>query len=246
SAVADNNSIDAPSGVVRAFDARTGALKWSWDPVVQDPSDPAYQTWMGPNAHRAGAANAWSIIAADPERDLVVLPTSSPSVDYFGGERRGQNLYANAVVALRASTGARVWHFQTVHHDLWDYDIPAQPVLFTMQREGREIPALAQPTKMGFLFILNRETGEPLFPVEERMVPASDVAGEEAWPTQPFPVRPAPLVPTRLTPNDAFGVTEESRASCRERIASLRSEGIFTPPSTRGSLLYPGNVGGSN
>ena len=157
-----------------------------------------------------------------------------------------RNLFANSVVALRASTGHIVWHFQAVHHDLWDYDIPAQPVLFSLRRGGREIPALAQPTKMGFLFVLNRETGEPLFPVDERPVPASDVAGEEAWPTQPFPTRPPPLVPVRLTADDAFGVSADSRAWCRERIASLRSEGIFTPPSVRGSIAYPGNVGGSN
>jgi len=174
------------------------------------------------------------------------VPVGSASSDFYGGERLGQNLFANSVVALRASTGQPIWHFQAVHHDLWDYDIPAQPVLFTARRGGREIPALAQPTKMGFLFVLNRETGEPLFPIEERRVPASDVPGEEAWPTQPFPTRPKPLVPIQLTPDDAFGVTAQSRAWCRDRIASLRSEGIFTPPSIRGSIAFPGNVGGSN
>ncbi|HVE87472.1 MAG TPA: hypothetical protein VND93_31660, partial [Myxococcales bacterium] len=142
SAVADNNNIDAPSGEVRAFDARTGALRWTWDPVVQDPRDPAHATWIGPNAHRTGAANAWSIIAADPERDLVFVPTSSPSVDYFGGERRGQNLYANSIVALRASTGERVWHFQTVHHDLWDYDNASPPALVTLRAGDRAVPAV--------------------------------------------------------------------------------------------------------
>jgi quinoprotein glucose dehydrogenase len=214
--------------------------------VPREASEPGYDTWRGPAARATGAANAWSIISVDAARNLVFVPVGSASPDFYGGERLGQNLFANSIVALRASTGTRVWHFQAVHHDLWDYDIPAQPVLFTLQREGREIPALAQPTKMGFLFILNRETGEPLFPVEERKVPASNVAGEEAWPTQPFPTRPKPLVPIQLTATDAFGVTEESRAWCRDRIASLRSDGIFTPPSIRGSLLYPGNVGGSN
>jgi quinoprotein glucose dehydrogenase len=246
SSVSDGQRAAAPNGIVRAFDARTGALKWTWDPVPREPSLPGYDTWRGPTAHATGAANAWSIISADAARDLVFVPVGSASPDFYGGERLGQNLFANSVVALRASSGQPVWHFQAVHHDLWDYDIPAQPVLFTMHRGGRDIPALAQPTKMGFLFILNRDTGEPLFPVEERKVPASDVAGEEAWPTQPFPTRPGPLVPIHLAPEDAFGVTAESRTWCRDRIASLRSEGIFTPPTVRGSIAFPGNVGGSN
>lgn len=246
SAVSDGKRAAAPNGVVRAFDARSGALRWSWDPIPRDASQPGADTWRGPAARSTGAANAWSMISADAARDLVFVPVGSASPDFYGGERLGSNLYANSVVALRASTGQLVWHFQAVHHDLWDYDIPAQPVLFTLHRDGREIPALAQPTKMGFLFVLNRESGEPLFPVEERKVPASDVAGEEAWPTQPFPTAPKPLTPIHLTPDDAFGATPESRAWCRERIASLRSEGIFTPPSVRGAILYPGNLGGSN
>jgi quinoprotein glucose dehydrogenase len=246
SAVSDGKRAAAPNGVVRGFDARSGTLRWSWDPIPRDASQPNAQTWQGPAARSTGAANAWSVISADAGRDLVFVPVGSASPDFYGGERLGSNLYANSVVALRASTGQLVWHFQVVHHDLWDYDIPAQPALFTLHRAGREIPALAQPTKMGFLFVLNRETGAPLFPVEERKVPASDVAGEEAWPTQPFPTAPRPLVPTHLTPDEAFGATPESRAWCRDRIASLRSEGIFTPPSVRGSILYPGNLGGSN
>jgi quinoprotein glucose dehydrogenase len=246
SSVADNQRAAAPNGVVRAFDARTGALRWSWDPIPRAPADTGYDTWRGPSAHATGAANAWSIISADPERDLVFVPIGSASPDFYGGERLGQNLFADSVVALRASTGALVWHFQAVHHDLWDYDVPAQPVLFDFRRDGRTVPALAQATKMGFLYILNRETGEPLLPIEERRVPASDVPGEEAWPTQPFPVVPKPLVPIALAPEDAFGVTPEARAWCRRRIAELRSEGIFTPPSLRGSIVYPGNIGGSN
>ncbi len=246
SAVSDGKRAAAPNGVVRAFDARSGALRWSWDPIPRKAGQPGVDTWRGPAARSTGAANAWSVISADATRDLVFVPVGSASPDFYGGERLGSNLYANSVVALRASTGQLVWHFQAVHHDLWDYDIPAQPVLFTLHRDGREIPALAQPTKMGFLFVLNRESGVPLFPVEERKVPASDVAGEEAWPTQPFPTAPKPLAPIHLTPDEAFGATPEARAWCRERIASLRSEGIFTPPSVRGSILYPGNLGGSN
>jgi quinoprotein glucose dehydrogenase len=246
SGVADNNRTTAPSGVVRAFDARTGALRWSWDPVPQDSTDPAWRTWQGPTAHRTGAANAWSIITVDTARDLVFVPTGSASPDYYGGERRGSNLYANSIVALRGSTGKVVWHFQVVHHDLWDYDVPASPALMTVRRAGKNIPAVVVATKVGHLFVLNRETGVPLFPVEERPVPQSDVPGESSWPTQPVPTLPKPLVPQRLTAGEAWGVTEADRQWCRAQIASLRSDGPFTPPSVRGSLIVPGNIGGSN
>jgi quinoprotein glucose dehydrogenase len=246
SAVADGWRAAAPSGVVRAFDARTGALRWSWDPITRDSTQPGYETWIGPNAHKTGAANAWSIITVDSARDLIFVPTGSASPDFFGGERLGQNLFANSVVALRASTGTMVWHFQAVHHDLWDYDVPAQPVLFTMRRGGHEIPALAQATKTGFLFILDRETGKPLFPVEERPVPQSDVSGERAWPTQPFPTLPRPLSPDKFDLKDAFGVSESGRAWCRQQLVGARSTGIFTPPSTTPTVIFPGNIGGSN
>jgi quinoprotein glucose dehydrogenase len=246
SAVGDGRRAAAPSGVVRAFDARTGGLKWSWDPVARDSTQPGYDTWRGPQAHHAGAANAWSIISVDSARDLVFVPTGSASPDFFGGERLGQNLFANSIVALRASTGRMVWHFQTVHHDLWDYDVPAQPLLFTMHREGREIAALAQTTKMGHVFMLDRETGTPLFPVEERPVPRSDVAGEDAWPTQPFPTVPRPLSSPRFDLSEIFGVTDAGRAWCREQLAGARWSGIFTPPGLVPTVIFPGNVGGSN
>src|SRR5690606_21589650 len=246
SAIGDNRRVDAPRGVVRAYDARTGALRWAWDPIPRAAEDPAHASWRSEQAARTGAANAWSILSVDPERDLLFVPTSSPSPDYYGGERLGDNRYANSVVALRASTGEVVWHFQTVHHDLWDYDVPAQPVLTTVMRDGAAVPAVVQATKMGHLFVLHRETGEPLFPVEEWPVPASDVPGEEAWPTQPFPLLPPPLAAQRLRPEDAWGVTPWDRARCREKIAALRNEGIFTPPSLGGTLAFPGNAGGSN
>jgi quinoprotein glucose dehydrogenase len=246
SAVGDGRRVASPSGVVRAFDARTGALKWSWDPVPRDSTQLGYDTWRGPQAHRTGAANAWSVFSTDSARDLVFVPTGSASPDFFGGERLGQNLFANSVVALRASTGQMVWHFQMVHHDLWDYDVPAQPVLFTMHRDGRTIAALAQTTKMGHVFLLDRETGTPLFPVEERPVPRSDVAGEEAWPTQPFPTLPRPLVPARFDSSEIFGATDAGRAWCREQLAGARSTGIFTPPSLTPTVIFPGNIGGSN
>jgi quinoprotein glucose dehydrogenase len=245
SGVADNNRIDAASGEVRAFDARTGKLRWTWDPVPQDPSDQAYTTWLGPRAHATGAANAWSVIAADPQRDLVVVPTGSASPDYYGGERLGDNRYANSVVALRASTGQLVWHFQTVHHDLWDYDNASPPALVTVHRDGAAIPAVLQATKTGQLFVLHRETGAPLFPIEERAVPASTVPGERASPTQPFSSI-APLSPHRFGARDAWGPTAETREACREAMAGLREEGIFTPPSLEGTLVVPSNIGGAH
>lgn len=246
SSVADGHRANAPSGAVRAFDARTGALKWAWDPVARDSSQAGYESWIGPRAHQTGAANAWSVISVDSARDLLFVPTGSASPDFFGGERLGQNLFANSIVALQASTGKMVWHFQTIHHDLWDYDVPAQPVLFTMHRDGRDIPALVQATKTGFLFILDRETGKPLFPVEERPVPASDVPGEQAWPTQPVPVLPRPLSPTQFDPKAIFAVSDSGRAWCRDQLAGARSTGIFTPPSTTPTVIFPGNIGGSN
>jgi len=248
SAIADNQRANAPSGIVRAFDVRTGTLRWSWDPIPRKPGSPGYDTWQGPKGHETGAANAWSVMSADTGRGLLFVPVGSASPDFYGGERIGQNLYSNSVVAIRAATGAVVWHFQVVHHDLWDYDVPAQPVLVDVRRTGaaRSTPAVVVATKMGHLFVLDRETGAPLFPVEERTVPASDVPGERTWPTQPFPVLPAPLTPERLTAADAWGVTPEEGDACRARMAPLRSEGIFTPPSLAGTIMFPGNIGGSN
>ncbi len=246
SGVADNSRIHAASGEVRGFDARTGRLLWTWDPIPQDPRDPAYSSWEGPVAHRTGAANAWSVIAADPERDLVVVPTSSASPDYYGGRRLGQNRYANSVVALRGSTGKLVWSFQTVHHDLWDYDNASPPALVTLTKEGRSRPAVLQATKTGMLFVLDRETGAPLWPVEERPVPASEVPGEWAWPTQPFSTV-EPLSPHRIAPDQLlWGPSDADRAFCRNRLGGLRNAGIFTPPSLTGSVVIPSNVGGAH
>ena len=246
SSMGDNRGVEVERGTVRAYDARTGKLRWSWDPIPTQGMDPSRKTWKGEGAIRTGAANAWSIISADADRDLIFVPTSSPSPDFYGGERKGDNLYANSVVALRARRGKVVWHFQVVHHDLWDYDVAAQPMLINIKRGGRSIPAVAIATKMGHVFVLHRETGKPLFPVEERPVPKSSVPGEEASATQPFPLLPPPIVPSKLTPDDAWGITPDDRNWCRERIKSLRSEGIFTPPSFEGTVMFPGNVGGTN
>jgi quinoprotein glucose dehydrogenase len=226
SGIADNNRAEAPTGEVRAFDARTGKLRWTWDPL--------------PGTLRAGAANAWSILSVDPARNLIFVPIGSASPDYYGGLRPGNNGYANSVVALKADTGEMVWHFQTVHHDLWDYDVASQPLLF----DQGNVPAVAVGSKTGNLFLLNRETGKPLFGVEERAVPKSDVPGEEASATQPFPVLPKPLVPQSLTAKDAWGANEADRKWCAERLEALRAEGIFTPPSLKGSAIFPGNIGG--
>jgi quinoprotein glucose dehydrogenase len=244
--VAESRRVSMPSGKVQAFEARTGAPRWSWDPIPRDPADPARASWEGDAADRTGAANVWSISAADPERDLLFVPTSSPSPDFYGGERLGDNRHADSVVALRASSGELVWSFQTVHHDLWDYDVASQPMLIDLVREGRDIPALVQATKTGNLFFLHRETGEPLFPVEERPVPQTTVPGERTSPTQPFPTWPPPLVPQILAPEDAWGLTVWDREKCREKIRSMRSEGIFTPPSFEGTVVFPGAAGGSN
>lgn len=246
SSIGDNSRPDPASGEVRAFDARTGALRWRWDPIPQDPADPAYREWRGELAHATGAANAWSALSADPERDLVFVPTSSAAPDYYGVLRLGDNRYANSIVALRLSTGERVWAFQTVHHDLWDYDNASPPALATLNRHGVETPAVLQATKSGMLFVLDRETGEPLFPVEERPVPASDIPGEEASPTQPFTALTPPLSPHRLAADDAWGIDDADRAACRKVLEGLRNEGIFTPPSTRGTLVMPSNIGGAH
>lgn len=246
SAIADNGWIAPASGEVRAWDARTGELRWSWDPIPQDPRDPAYATWGSDGARVTGAGNVWSMMSVDPERGLVFLPTTSPAPDYFGGHRPGENLYTGSIVALWAATGEVAWSFQTVRHDLWDYDNPAQPVLATLRRDGREVPAVLVVTKTSELFVLDRDTGEPLFEIEERPVPASDVPGEYAWPTQIRSREIEPLGPQSLALDEVWGPTEEDRAFCREVVSLLRNEGIFTPPSLQGTLVIPSNIGGAH
>jgi len=246
SAVADNTNLAPASGEVRAFDARTGVLKWTFDPVPQDSADPAFKTWHNGVAPLVGAANVWSVIVADPARDLVFLPTSSPAPDYFGGMRLGEDRYASSIVALRASTGKVVWHFQTVHHDLWDFDNAAPPALVTVTRNGASIPAVIQTGKSGMLYVLDRTTGTPVFPVEERPVPPSSVPGEIASPTQPFTTVTPPLVPLQYSAQDAWGPTPEAKAACHDILAALRNDGPFTPPSMQGTISQPGNIGGAH
>ena len=244
SAIADNSRIAPASGEVRAFDVRTGKLAWRWDPIPQDAKDPAHASWENGSAARTGAANVWSVMVADPERGLIFAPTSSPGPDYFGGLRPGDNRYANSIVALKAATGEVAWHFQTVHHDLWDYDNASPPALATIRRGGEDIPAVLQATKTGMLFVLHRDTGEPLFPVEERDVPASDVARERASKTQPF--SSIQLSPQGLALKDLGHLDAADRVACEGVIKDLRNEGIFTPPSERGTLARPSNIGGAH
>ncbi len=217
SSIGDNGHAEMEHGVVRAFDLRTGNPKWSWDPTP---------------GGKTGAANAWSRLAFDAARDMVFIPTGSASPDFFGGLRLADNHYANSVTALRASSGEFLWTFQAVHHDLWDYDVASAPVLVNFKGK----PAVAVLTKMGHYFLLDRETGKPLLPVEERRVPRSDVPGEEASPTQPFPMSGV-FTEQKFVPRPGW---------CEERMAKLRYEGIFTPPSLGGTLVFPGNVGGAN
>jgi len=242
SAIDDNQRAAMPAGVVRGFDARTGALRWSWEPI----SSPAPTTaGMDRDAERqTGAANAWSIMSVDAQRDLIFVPTGSASPDYYGGLRPGDNKWANSVVALRAKTGELAWGFQLVHHDLWDYDTASPPLLATLHRDGKDVPVVIQGNKTGLLYVLNRDTGKPVFPVEERRVPQSDVPGEVASPTQPFPITPTPLAPQKISAEDAWGPTPQDRESCRNWISGPRNEGIFTPPSLQGTLAVPGNLGG--
>jgi len=242
--VLDNIRTDAPGGVVRAYDVRSGDKLWAWDPVA--PGTPPTVDADGNTTFARGTTNAWSILAADAELGLVYVPTGNTSPDYYGGHRGNADYYSSSVVALDAASGAVRWHFQTVHHDVWDYDVPSQPALFDWPGPQGPVKALAQATKLGHIFFLNRETGEPIWPVEERPVPQGGLAGEVLSPTQPFPTRPAPIHPTRFTADDAFGFSFLDRASCRRQIEAMRSEGVFTPPSTEGSIHFPGMVGGSN
>jgi quinoprotein glucose dehydrogenase len=247
SSVADNLSVKAPRGIVRAFDARSGTVRWTFDPIPRAAGDLRYRTWEGDGAHETGAANVWPPISVDVAGDMVFLSTGCPSPDYFGGRRLGDNWDANSVVCLAGKTGQRLWAFQTAHHDVWDFDVPMQPVLLTVPRgDEKPVDAVAVGTKSGHLFVLERMTGRPLFPVEERPVPQTDVEGERTSPTQPFPAKLPVFGLRRVTAEDAWGPTEATRAKAAARIAPLRSDGPFTPASLRGSVHAPCPVGGLN
>jgi glucose dehydrogenase len=244
SAVPEETS-QGPSGDVRAFDVRTGHEVWRFHTVPR-PGEFGHDTWpIGAWKRRTGV-NVWSTMSVDEARGLVFLPVGSASYDFFGGDRRGNTLYANSIVALDAATGRRRWHFQLVHHDLWDYDPPAQPILADIRRDGRIIPAVVQLTKMGLVFVFDRVTGQPLFGIEERRVPASDIHGEFTSPTQPFPLKPKPLSRiTAIAHADLTTVTEASHRACETIFRTVRSGGIFTPPGRDLTVWYPGTLGGA-
>lgn len=245
SSVGDNRGVKLELGIVRAFDARTGKLLWSWDPIPRTPANPVYKQWSPEAASVTGAANAWGVLSADPAHHIVYVPTGSASPDMYGGNRPGDDRWANSLVALDADTGKIVWARQLIHHDLWDYDLAAQPVLAELDHDGKTIPAVIQGTKTGMIYTFNRLTGKPVFPITERPVPTDGVPGEKPSPTQPFPAAPPPLVRQGpVTPSDAWGLTYWDELWCRESIKQYHSEGIFTPPSLEGSIEQPGYAGG--
>jgi len=246
SAIGDNRAVDVERGIIRAFDAITGAQKWSFDPLPDSQGHPAASSWNLDEARGTGGANAWGAMSVDPERGIVYIPTGSASPDFYGGKRKGDNRFANSLLALDATTGALKWHQQLVHHDLWDYDLAAQPALVEMERRGTPLSAVIQATKHGMLFVFDRATGRPLFPVTEKAVPKSNMPGESASPTQPFSSVVPFMEHRRLEAKDAWGLTFWDRAKCRKLIRELRNEGVFTPPDSRGTVMWPSNIGGVN
>ena len=235
---------EAAPGHIRAYDIKSGQLVWTFYTIPQ-PGEFGYDTWNKNDWQTAGGTNSWSGMSLDKERGWVFAATGSPAFDFYGGNRTGQNLFGNCVLALDANTGKRIWHYQTVHHDLWDYDLPCAPNLVTVAHEGKRIDAVAQATKTGFVYLLNRETGQPLFPVKEQAVPASTIAGEQAWATQPIPTMPPPFVRQRITEADLTTVSDSAHRQALTWFRSLRHEGLYTPPSEQGTLALPGTRGGA-
>lgn len=238
---------NAPPGDIRAYDVRTGEIVWTFHTIPQ-PGTPGSETWhISDEALRQqGGANNWAGMSLDKDRGIVYAPTGSPTYDFYGGDRPGKNLYGNSLLALDAETGKRIWHFQAVHHDLWDYDLPAPPNLVTVERNGERIDAVAQVTKQGFTFVLNRATGEPLFPIEERPVPESRVEGEQAWPTQPVPSAPPPFARQHLTRDEVTNLSPSARDAVLAELATYRNEGLFTPPDPKGTVVLPSTRGAAN
>lgn len=234
----------AAPGHLRAFDVTTGKLVWVFHTIPQ-PGEPGYETWPEDAWKRVGGANAWAGMSVDHKRGLVFASTGSASFDFYGGNRKGQNLYANCVLALNAETGERKWHYQIIHHDMWDRDLPASPVLVTVNHDGKKIDAVVQVTKSGYAYLFNRENGEPLFPIEEIPVPSSDLDGEEAWPTQPIPTKPAPFARQVFTEDMINTITPEGEAYVKEKFKGLRTGRLFIPPSKEGTIVFPGFDGGA-
>ena len=233
----------AAPGHLRAFDVKTGKLVWVFHTIPQ-PGEPGYETWPEDAWKRVGGANAWAGMSVDHKRGLVFASTGSASFDFYGGNRKGQNLYANCVLALNAETGERKWHYQIIHHDMWDRDLPASPVLVTVNHDGKKIDAVVQVTKSGYAYLFNRENGEPLFPIEEIPVPSSDLDGEEAWPTQPIPTKPAPFARQVFTEDMINTITPEGEKYVKEKFKGLHTGRQFIPPSKEGTIVFPGFDGG--
>jgi len=233
----------AQPGFIRAYDCTTGKLVWTFH-TVPYPGEPGYETWS-PDAYKVvGGVNNWAGMSIDTKRGMVFLGLGSPSYDFYGKDRKGSNLYGNCVIALDAATGKHIWHFQTVHHDMWDYDLPAPPALVTINKNGKKVDAVAQITKQGFVFVFNRETGESLFPIEEKKVPASHLPDEEASPTQPFPLKPKPFARQSITEADLTNYSAADHDSLVKKFRSMRYEGLYTPPDLKGTLQLPGTRGG--
>lgn len=230
------------NGAIRGFDARSGELRWTFDPLIRDAS-----TGYTPTPDSIGGGNNWVPMTADGQRDLLFIPTASPAPNYWGVHRPGDNRYANSLVVLRASSGEVAWHFQTLHHDVWDRDVGSPPLVVDITRDGESVPAVIQLVKTGMVFAFNRETGVPLFPIDERPVPTdTDIEGEQLSPTQPFPTKPPVLVRNSISPDDAWGFTIFDRNACRRKIESMRHGGHYEPPMTGGTILFPQPGGGSN
>lgn len=232
-------------GFIQAYDCKTGELAWTFHTIPQ-PGEPGYETWPEDAYQYAGGVNNWAGMSLDTRRGMVFVPLGSPTYDFYGANRKGKNLYGNSLVALDATTGEYIWHYQIVHHDLWDYDLPAPPNLVKVRRDGKEIDAVAQVTKQGFVFVFDRETGEPLYPIEERSVPASNMPGEEAWPTQPFPLKPEPFARQWMTEEDLTSYSADDHDSITQQFRSMRYEGLFTPPDPKQTIQLPGTRGGAN
>jgi quinoprotein glucose dehydrogenase len=243
---ATNQGYGSAPGDIRAYDVRTGKLVWTFHTVPR-PGEFGYDTWPKDAWKRVGGANVWSEISVDVTRGIVYAPTASAKYNFYGADRSGQNLFSDCLLALDARTGKRLWHYQMVHHDIWDYDGATAPKLLTVRHEGKLVDIVALPTKQGFVWVFHRVTGEPLWPIEERPVPRSDMPGEETWPTQPFPLKPPPFARQKFTVDDLSPfLTPEDRARFRDEILSARNEGMFTPPGVRNTIQMPGNNGGAN
>jgi quinoprotein glucose dehydrogenase len=243
---ATNEEYNSGPGDIRAYDVRTGRLGWTFH-TVPHPGEPGYETWPKDAWKSIGGANDWSGMALDVKRGIVYLPTASPKYNFYGANRPGANLYGDSLLALNARTGKLIWYYQMIHHDIWDYDNDATPMLTSVQHNGKKVDVVAQAGKVGFLWVFNRETGEPLWPIEERPVLKSDMPGEETWPTQPFPTQPPPFARQSFTVNDLSPFLEPAeREQLRAEMLSAHNEGLFTPPGLGNTVEMPGNNGGAN